>query len=92
MTYLNIKTMKIRLDALLKMKRGKMSNFWIQHLFRFQMSLNWMFHKKLRVRKPNLRHLNMRITYGDKSSLKLKSILTYDKKKQSSCGFYLTNS
>ncbi len=34
-TYLNIKTMKIGLDALLRMRRGKMNNFWMQHLFRF---------------------------------------------------------
>jgi hypothetical protein len=27
--------MKIGLDALLRMRRGKMNNFWMQHLFRF---------------------------------------------------------
>ncbi len=48
-TYLNIKTMKIGLDALLRMRKGKMNNFLMQHLFRFQTSLNWMLHQN-----PNL--------------------------------------
>jgi hypothetical protein len=41
--------MKIGLDALLRMRKGKMNNFLMQHLFRFQTSLNWMLHQN-----PNL--------------------------------------
>jgi hypothetical protein len=40
----DLKTMKIGVDALLKMKKGKMNIFLMQHLFKSQMFFNWMFH------------------------------------------------